>query len=260
MIRKNIGLLDATVRLSNFSIISYLVDPSILKKLLPSFIRPELFTINSTDHGMISAVSFCDTDFKFGWMGPFSWFNMWQTNYRAYVIDVRDNTKCVWFFQTMLGSVTSIIPRSIWKMPWYNSKYNAKICPERWKIFGKSSKYNDIVEIDICPNDASRQLAWFASNHDVVQSICYPSRGFYLKTDGSVGSYSIWHEAIKLSGGSIMNLNFSAFSRLGLVCESNFNNPHSIICNKSIDFEIYLPPINESAQQVDAPEPASPAR
>ncbi|MFD0659618.1 hypothetical protein [Thermocatellispora tengchongensis] len=70
--------------------------------------------------------------------------------------------------------------------------------------------------------------------------LTHPTVGWYLRRDGRVGTYSIWHppmRAVHLEAGSAR---FAVFEGLGLVGAGD--RPHSILAQRSIPFDIHTPP------------------
>jgi len=45
-----------------------------------------------------------------------------QTNYRAHVRDRESGLDAVWFFGTTLDSLTVVVARHLWKLPWYRGR------------------------------------------------------------------------------------------------------------------------------------------
>lgn len=236
---------DATVKLTHFIIVSYYVEITKLTKFLPNFLYPQIFNNNGKAYGMVSAVTFCDHQFRFQWMKPFYWTKMWQTNFRAYVIDARTNTDCVWFFQTMLGSLTTLIPRYIWKMPWYYARYNAFNKEHLIKIEGKSSIYDDqvLIEMDLNSGSIANDLEFMGQ--ETLSILCNPNIGYYKMNNGKIGAYSIYHDKLNVKSSNYKNIKFTTFSRLGLLNENDLSKPHSVLYDPNVSFEIYLPPITQ---------------
>lgn len=240
MLRQPLKMTDASVNLSYFSIVTYTVDPESLARLLPPRFTPVVIDDNGSERGLVSAVTFKERNFSFQWMKPFQWIPFWQTNYRAYVEDVLDGQRKVWFFQTMLGSVTAFIPKHVWRMPWYRARYSERVSESEWQITGRSSR--DIVQVNLSLAKEPATLKGFGSDEVALEVLTNPSNGYYFNRDGRLSFYSIWHERIENRSALHKLLNFTLFTRLGLVDETEMNSPHSIIIAESVPFEIYLPP------------------
>ena len=194
MLRQSLKLSDASVNLSYFSIVTYRVDPESLARLLPPRFKPVVMDDNGSVRGLVSAVTFKERNFSFQWMKPFQWIPFWQTNYRAYVEDVLDGQRKVWFFQTMLGSVTAFIPKHLWKMPWERSSYHSRVSSSCWDIHGESER--DTVSLKISPTNTPATLSGFSSESEAMEILTNPSAGYFFNRNGKLSSYSIWHEAI----------------------------------------------------------------
>ena len=115
--------LDVNTKLEHFAIISYKVPIEKIEHLIPKPFKLWIFIENKKEYALVSAVPFKDKDFSFYRISRFAKFNFFQTNFRTYIIDQRDMSNSAWFFGTTLGSITSIIPKKIWKMPWEYPKY-----------------------------------------------------------------------------------------------------------------------------------------
>ena len=76
--------------------------------------------------------------------------------------------------------------------------------------------------------------------------ITHPLTGFYRLLDGKVGSYAVWHEEMELSRGTPRRLYFGLFERLGLLSAEEMSRPHSLFLCPEVEFEVHLPPKQES--------------
>ena len=72
--------------------------------------------------------------------------------------------------------------------------------------------------------------------------LTHPVRGFYHRTDGALGGYSIWHPEMQLTLATAKLLHFSLLERLDLVNKADMSKPHSIFLCPSVEFTIYPPP------------------
>ena len=72
--------------------------------------------------------------------------------------------------------------------------------------------------------------------------LTHPVRGFFYRTDGQVGTYTIWHPEAKMTEAVPKKLYFGIFDRLGLVQGKEMDSPHSVFVCPDIEFEIHLPP------------------
>lgn len=245
----NKNFMDAGTTLFHFALINYALPKSRLEKYIPSdkFDIPE-FDINGHKMAMMSAVPFLDIDFHFINICPFLKFKFGQTNYRVYVIDKKTGQHLVWFFGTTLGSHIVKIPRLLWKIPWHHAKYNINCkyseSEKRYLNYELSTESewcdsNIVLEdtglpIDICDG---------FSDYDTLKLILtHPVTGYFYRLDKQLGTYSIWHEEMKLTKGNARNLYFSLYERLGLLSAEEMQNPHSVFICPEIYFKINLPP------------------
>ena len=214
-------ILNAHTTLHNFSIITYLVEKNKLSAHIPK--QFDIFTliINSVEYGLISAVSFIDLDFNFKNILPFYKISFPQTNYRTYIIDKKTGENCAWFFGTGIESKFFNIPKFLWKMPWFYSKYETKFIHnnyfyETYKIEIKAKKSNAKIELveDILLNNDKLD---FCSYDELLLILTHPTKGYYYRSDGKIGFYKIWHPKIEVKTGKAKNLYFEKFEKLNLL-------------------------------------------
>src|SRR5690606_25259751 len=134
--------------------------------------------------------------FHFKKLFPFFKFEFPQTNYRAYIIDKTNGEKCAWFFGTGLGSNLVLIPKRLWKMPWFSSKYKT-----HFEYTDKYLSYKiDILAtkscatIDVVEDENSQFINKdFTSLEEARLVLTHPVTGYYLRHDKHIGRYKIWH-------------------------------------------------------------------
>ena len=243
------GGIDVVTTLQHFAIISYLAEPEDLRPHIPN--RFELVTLdvgNGRNQAIISVVPFLDLDFRFAKFPWLKW-HFGQTNYRAYIYDPHKDEHVVWFFGTCLDSYTNVVPHYFWKLPWHNGNirfdcaYDTKT--KRYTTYQMQTKSSwaaaELELIDI--GKPPQTLAGFPNLEAGLVLLTHPLRGYYNRRDGSLGSYSIWHDRLQLTEGQLVTANFPLLDRLGLVTLGNLQNVHSVLLQHSTDFTIYLPPI-----------------
>ncbi|MGV6861379.1 MAG: DUF2071 domain-containing protein [Putridiphycobacter sp.] len=115
--RRTKSLMDVNTKLEHFAIISYKVPIEKIEHLIPKPFKLWTFNEDGKTYALVSAVPFKDKDFSFHKLFKFIRFNFFQTNFRTYIIDERDQSHAAWFFGTTLGSITTLIPKLFWKMP-----------------------------------------------------------------------------------------------------------------------------------------------
>ena len=240
------SLLDVNTILEHFSIISYKVPVKKIQHLIP---RPfKLWTFNEGDSkfALISAVPFKDKDFSFYRIAKFPKFNFFQTNFRTYIIDERDQSNSAWFFGTTLGSFTSLIPKYIWKMPWEYGKYHFSFklsnnVYSEYNMNFSSKQGKGIVNIQ-SSNSKMELLEGFQTIDEQLLILTHPVIGYYNLLKNKLGTYEIWHPKMELYIGKAEKLYFEIFERLGFLTKEEMNNPHSVLIAPEIEFDILMPP------------------
>lgn len=155
--------------LQHSAIVTYWVDPSSLRQHLHPRFEPVCLVVEGERrHALVSVVTFLDRDFRFvgcPWLkGSFG-----QTNYRAYVEDTETGEQAAWFFGTCLDSVSVVVPRHLWKLPWHRAsmafdcRYDASAA--RYSTFGVTT-HSDWAPGRLAIKDSGTapvQLAGFAN-------------------------------------------------------------------------------------------------
>jgi len=235
-------LRDVTTTLADFAIITYAVEPAALSVLLPKQFAPEVFTLDDGRRvAFVSAVPFRDLDFRFGF-APWLRFHFGQTNYRAYV--TYEGKRCVWFFGTSLATNWVVIPRYWWKLPWHHARINVEAtwdgeCCTRYRLTTVADWGTAEAELE-GGDEPTGRLDGFANAEETALVLTHPLAGYYARRDGRLGSYSVWHERLKLRRGSARHARFDVFENLGLVDRGT--PPHSVLIQRRTEFIIQLPP------------------
>jgi hypothetical protein len=241
-------MFTALTTLEHFSIITYAVAHEKLRKLIPSQFDIYPIFLNGKKCGLVSAVTFIDKDFRFKKILPCNKFSFPQTNYRAYMIDKESGESCAWFFETSLGSLLALIPKTVWKMPWFYSQYktnfgikDGKYISYKVDIFSRTATANiDILESE----DMNSIPDGFKSREEAELILTHPVTGYYLRSDGNLGRYQIWHPKMLIRPGQCSNAYFQIFEELGLLEKEEMKRPYSIFMTNKIEFIIDLPPKN----------------
>lgn len=243
------SFLDIDTTLHNFALINYSLPIERLLKIVPQdkFDIQE-FNINGKLMAMLSVVPFYDYNFHFKNFFPFFKFCFGQTNYRVYVIDKVTKEPCVWFFGTTLASYLVFIAKFLWKIPWYYASY--KINCEYDFSLNKYKNFYYKIKSDWCSADIEiedtgepiRLEEGFISLKDQELILTHPVKGYYYRSNGVMGTYSVWHEKIVSTIGKPINLYFSMFEKLGILTQQEMQNPHSIFICPQTKFEVLLPP------------------
>lgn len=236
--------LDATTTLQDFALVTFDVDPGGLAAVLPAGLAPEVRTLDDgRARGFVSAVSFRDVDFRFA-VARWLRVSFFQTNYRAYVRGP-DGVPSVFFFGTTLDSPLVGLPRYLWGMPWHPgstlieaawttddvcSAYRHR-CDGRW---GRAD-----VEL-VGSGEPAGRLDGFEDEEDSALILTHPLDGWFLRPDGRLGRYSVWHDRLRPQIGVARRARYAVFEELGLVEPSA--EPHSVLLQRATEFDVLLPP------------------
>ena len=242
--RPRVHGLDATTVLQHFALVTFDVDPLRLRAALPTSLEPEVRRLDGgRERGFVSAVSFRDVDFRLA-MAPWFRASFFQTNYRAYVHGP-DGRRAVFFFGTTLDSRLVAVPRIAWGMPWHpgSTSINAE-----WSEGGTCIRYlHDCsgrwgaadVELQGTSEQVGR-LDGFADADDAALVLTHPLDGFFVRRDGQLGRYAVWHERLRPRIGIAKQASYALFEELDLVAAGA--PPHSVLLQRSVEFEVLLPP------------------
>ena len=250
--RPQAGGMDAETTLRHFAIITYMVEPERLRPFIPP--RFQLACVQDAggaEKALVSIVPFVDVDFHFVRLPWIKW-RFGQTNYRAYVVDSRTGEQAVWFFGTSLASVTNVWPRFAWKLPWHRARMqfdcawdgdNGRYAYYRLRTQSRWAP----AQVELADTgQPPHSLMGFDSLEAGLVLLTHPLKGFYYRRDGRVGSYTIWHDRLRVSNGRLLRASFPLLDRLGLVPEGDLNRVHSVLLQHSTVFTIYLPPSVET--------------
>lgn len=242
------GWMDVRTELEHFALISYDVDPSTLSAHLPDRFTPEILQVAGKARALISVVPFVDRDFRFYRIAPFVRFRFEQMNYRAYVIDTETGERCAWFFGTTLDAWPVRVGRRLWSLPWHRVKSESS-----YSYNEEQGRYNTFrvnasgawatadVELTDTGEPFGLQLG-FEDRATQNLVLTHPVTGYFYRLDGSLGTYSIWHEEISLTTGVATTAYFSLLETLGLVSRREMQAPHSVGISRTVPFEVHMPP------------------
>lgn len=242
------GVLDIDSPLRHFALITYAVPAERLAPHIPAdrFEIPT-FEIEGKQLALMSVVPFIDHGFRFRLL-PFIRFHFAQTNYRVYVRDRLTGQHCVWFFGTTLGGWPVHVARFLWKIPWYHAKYRWKCdydpAAGRYQTFRYRAR-SAWAEATIHVRDTGRPAglqAGFATNEAMTLILTHPVDGFFYRTDGDLGTYSVSHELLELTEGEPVELSFELLERLGVLTPEEMQAPHSVLISPETVFRIHMPP------------------
>lgn len=242
------GGLAVETTLQHFAILTYWVDPSRLRRHLhPRFEPVCLAAEGEPPRALISVVTFLDRDFRFA-ACPWIRASFGQTNYRAYVLDTETGEHAVWFFGTCLDSIAVIVPRYLWQLPWYRARmaFDCRFdeAARRYSRFRVATRSHwspgrlSLADSGAAPDE----LPGFARLEAAMVVLTHPLRGFFLRRDGALGSYAIWHDRTRPTVGHVQEASYPLLQRLELVEAGDVRPVHSVLLQARIDFTIYLPP------------------
>ncbi len=242
--RPAVGALDAVSTLRHFAIVTYAVDPARLKAIIPPRFALDEVEIAGSRRALLSVVPFEDENFR--WAGfPCARFRFGQTNYRVYVRDQVTGRPAVWFLGTVLGSWAFLMPRLAWRLPWHRGKirFDCELHDgdyQRYSMTTRSSWASAQLELE--PLRERFLPAGFKDEESALVFLTHPLVGFYHRTDGSLGTYSVWHERLRVAWAGCRRARFDLLDRLGLVPFAEQDHPHSVLVQPNTEFTIYLPP------------------
>ena len=238
---------DVATALVHFAIITYHVDADVVRRLLHPRFEPDCVEINGQRRALLSVVPFIDQDFHFACMPWLRW-RFAQTNYRIYVRDKVTGEHAVWFLGTSLDSWTVAIPRHRWNMPWHRARISFDC--EHDDDARRYTRYR--MQTTRSWADAEMELAdtgvpptalpGFADLETAMVVLTHPMRGYYHRRDGRLGSYSIWHDRLTPTVGSVVSARFALLEQMGLVDSGDASSVHSVFLQPRTDFTIALPP------------------
>lgn len=246
--RPRLGGLDVVSLLEHFAIITYAVRPERLRPHVHPRFDLELITgADGSPRALVSAVPFVDRDFRFV-RCPFPRFHMGQTNYRAYVIDRETGEHLVWFWGTTLDSWTVSVPHYLWRLPWHGGRV-AFDC-EFDEAAGRYARYRMATRSSWAPvkleiEDSGELVEALPGLDDLEHGrmvLTHPFTGVFYRSDGKLGTYSVWHDPLNLTTGRLLRAEFGLFDHLGLVPFAEQMAPHSVLIQRSTEFAIGLPP------------------
>jgi len=84
------------------------------------------------------------------------------------------------------------------------------------------------------------RLDGFADVDDAAVVLTHPLDGYFTRSDGRLGRYAVWHERLRPELGRAVRADYAVFRDAGLVEAGSI--PHSVLLQRSIDFDVVLPP------------------
>ena len=211
--------------LEDFAIIEWAVDPGRLKAQLPPGFEPE----ERSGAAYVAMVAFRNHGFHFRG-APFVRLSCGQADYRTFVR--HGGERGVWFFGGSLSSRLVRVAISLWKMPWHHDSIDIATSLENetcshWRLAATGDW-----------GAASVALTTTGRAFDEAT----PLVGWYPRTDGGVGRYSVWHEPLQLREAVTDEARCDVFERLGLIDKDQ--QPIGAGVQRIIPFDVHTPPTN----------------
>jgi hypothetical protein len=225
--------IDVVTALEHFAIITYAVEPESLRRhLMPRFAPVCIRLSDGSIRALVSVVPFHDRDFQAARF-PSPHLSFGQTNYRAYVQDRETGMHSVWFFGTTLDSITVMMPRHLWKLPWHRGaiRFSCDLDGDIYRRYEMTTK-SSWAPVQLALEDAGglvSQLDGFPDLETAMLVLTYPLTGFYRRRDGMLGSYKVWHDRLSLRAGVCRKARFGLLDRLGLVRFEDQKRPYSVM-------------------------------
>lgn len=239
--------IDVLCGLKHFAIITYAVPAARFEGLFPSRFQLDTVDVDGQEMGLMSVVPFVDVDFTSA-VFPFPKFTMGQTNYRIYIIDTETGERCVWFLGTTLDSWTLAVPRYLWSLPWHAGKVRFDcIFNEETGLYEQyhMETESDWAQASVDLAQSESDLFAFPGFPDTESALVYlthPLTGFYYRRDNKLGTYRVWHDALKVKPATLLSAHFKLLADLGIVKEAEQQSPYSVLIEPINEFTIYLPP------------------
>jgi len=227
-----------TVRscLDNLSVVTWAIPPSRLASRLPAPLAAETITIDGQPRALVSAVTFCNHDFRPTWL-PLPGLTLGQTNYRVYVRCPASAgaERGVFFLGTTIDTAFASIPRRLWSMPWRRARYRfgpgwvsaAGEWPLRLRLEAR--------------RPGTPALPGFPDEATALGILTQPWVGFYAR-GGGLGRYTIWHAPYECHTATLTEAHFPLLDTLGVVPLAEQQSPHSVLLTPRTRYNIYLPP------------------
>jgi hypothetical protein len=234
--------------LDDLAIITWMVPADALREHLPEGLEPLEWNSNSGPTSLISMVAFRDRGFRFNFC-PIARLSGGQVNYRAYVR--RGGLTGVWFFGTSLDHRLVGIPRTLWRMPWHRDRVAVAADWDggqlhEWSLRADGDWGSARVLLRGRGDPGGGDGPFNPPVHgvdigrDLAPVLVDPQRGWFRRTDGLLGRYSVSHPPMSLLRADVLLARTDVFSRLGLVPAEQA--PVDARVTGRIRFDVHTPP------------------
>jgi hypothetical protein len=168
---------------------------------------------------------------------PFARLSCGQADYRALVR--HGDERGVWFFGGSLSSRLVTVANALWKMPWHHDSIEIAASSnvqggDDWTFTADGNWGAAGVSL----TTFGRPFQGTAS--DVGATLVDPMIGWYPRTTGGVGRYSVWHEPLQLQEAVATVTRCDVFERLGVIDRDQA--PASAGLQRRVPFEVHTPP------------------
>jgi uncharacterized protein YqjF (DUF2071 family) len=244
--------IDVVTELTHFAIVTYAVAPEAVQRLIHPRFAPDTVMVDGRPMALLSVVPFLDHDFCFAQF-PLPRFHFGQTNYRIYVIDTLTGERAVWFLGTVLDSWSVAVPRILWRLPWHYGRirFDCELVDGHYRRYEMTTRSAWAASSLSLQEDTAGVFDFpgFPDEETALVVLTHPLTGYFLRRDGRLGTYRVWHDRLRMRPGRCLAARFDLLHTLGLVCREDQNRPHSVMLQPVTEFTIYLPPkaIHEQA-------------
>lgn len=244
------GLLDVVTTLRHFALVTYTVDPEMLKRSLPPRLTPVTIDVDGASRALLSVVLFKNSNFRSA-VFPSPAFNMAQINYRAYVIDDSTGDHAIWFVGTLLDGWPYVVPRLLWQMPWRKGAIHIRCqydaVARRYESYAVTSTSRWApAQLELVQEQSGEpptvQLPGFPDAETGLVYLTHATKGFFRRKDGRIGLNQVWHERMSVAPAQLKHASFPLLDRLELVPASKQMAPYSVLLSPATDFMSMLPP------------------
>lgn len=226
----------AHVLLEDFAIINWEVDPDRVRKHLPAGFAVE----ERNGAACVAMVAFRNRGFHFR-AAPFARLSCGQADYRTFVR--HGDERGVWFFGGSLSSRLVLVATALWRMPWHREPIDILSSHgdggDRWTFTADGGWGAAAVAL----TSSGRPLQGTAS--DEGATLVDPMIGWYARSSGGIGRYSVWHEPLQLQAATAHVTRCDAFERLGVIDKDQ--EPSSAGLQWTIPFDVHTPPTRVAA-------------
>lgn len=229
--------------LERLSVVTWAIPPERLDGLVPAPLSADTVEIDGARRALVSAVTFRNRDFRPVWF-PLPGLSLGQTNYRVYVRcpAAAGAERGVFFLGTTIDTAATFVPRSLWSMPWRRARY--RFGPERVEASGEWPMRLRLTGL----RAGSPTLPGFSDEDAALGVLTQPWVGFYARSGGGLGRYTIWHEPYTRHTATLAEAHFPMLDALGVVPLAEQQAPHSVLVEPQVRYNVYLPPRRWSLQ------------